>query len=108
VTPSARTRAATTVRPRWTSRQEIRFAPAPPEAALTLTLRIEAFLDPFPGRAVEQRLALGVPSRALTPVRVDGHRVQMMVIRMARGELVMFPGCQPPNPRPASRPILDQ
>ncbi|HEY7935967.1 MAG TPA: hypothetical protein VID26_02450 [Candidatus Limnocylindrales bacterium] len=38
-----------------TSRQEIRFAPAPPETARTLILRIEAFVDPFPGRAVEQR-----------------------------------------------------
>jgi hypothetical protein len=38
-----------------TSRHEIRFAPAPPETARTLTLRIEAFTDPFPGRAVEQR-----------------------------------------------------
>jgi hypothetical protein len=37
-----------------TSRQEIRFAPAPPETARTLILRIEAFVDPFPGRAVEQ------------------------------------------------------
>jgi len=36
-----------------TSRQEIRFAPAPPEGARTLTLRIEAFMDPFPGPAVE-------------------------------------------------------
>ena len=36
-----------------TSRQEIRFAPAPPEGAQTLTLRIETFMDPFPGPAVE-------------------------------------------------------
>jgi hypothetical protein len=36
-----------------TSRQEIHFAPAPPEGARTLTLRIEAFMDPFPGPAVE-------------------------------------------------------
>jgi hypothetical protein len=38
-----------------TSRHEIRFAPAPPEGAQTLTLRIEAFVDPFPGRAVQLR-----------------------------------------------------
>ena len=38
-----------------TSRHEIRFAPAPPERARTLTLRIEAFVDPFPGRAVQLR-----------------------------------------------------
>lgn len=38
-----------------TSRHEIRFAPAPPESAGTLTLRIEAFVDPFPGRAVQLR-----------------------------------------------------
>jgi hypothetical protein len=37
------------------SRHEIRFAPAPPESARTLTLRIEAFVDPFPGRAVQLR-----------------------------------------------------
>jgi hypothetical protein len=37
-----------------TSRQEIRFAPAPPQTARTLTLRIEAFIDPFPGQAVDQ------------------------------------------------------
>ncbi len=36
-----------------TSRHEIRFAPAPPEGARTLTLRVEAFADPFPGRAVQ-------------------------------------------------------
>lgn len=38
-----------------TSRHEIRFAPAPPESARMLTLRIEAFVDPFPGRAVQLR-----------------------------------------------------
>jgi hypothetical protein len=38
-----------------TSRHEIRFAPAPPESARTLTLRIEAFIDPFPGPAVQLR-----------------------------------------------------
>ena len=40
-----------------TSRHEIRFAPAPPESARTLTLRLEAFMDPFPlpGRAVQLR-----------------------------------------------------
>ncbi len=40
-----------------TSRHEIRFAPAPPESARTLTLRIEAFVDPFPfpGRGVQLR-----------------------------------------------------
>lgn len=35
------------------SRHEIRFAPAPPGGVLTLTLCIEAFIDPFPGPAVE-------------------------------------------------------
>lgn len=34
------------------SRHEIRFAPAPPEGARTLTLLIQAFVDPFPGPAV--------------------------------------------------------
>ena len=38
-----------------TSRHEIRFAPPPPESARTLTLRIEAFVDPFPERAVQLR-----------------------------------------------------
>ena len=38
-----------------TSRYEIRFAPAPPEGALTLTLRIEGFTDPFMGLAVQLR-----------------------------------------------------
>jgi len=40
-----------------TSRHEIRFAPAPPEGTRTLTLRIEAFMDPFPfpGRAIQLR-----------------------------------------------------
>jgi hypothetical protein len=38
-----------------TSRQEIRFAPAPPEDVRTLTLRIEAFLNPFPGPAAQLR-----------------------------------------------------
>ena len=38
-----------------TCRDEIRFAPAPPESARMLTLRIEAFVDPFPGRAVQLR-----------------------------------------------------
>jgi hypothetical protein len=37
------------------SRHEVRFAPAPPEGARTLTIRIEAFEDPFPGRAVQLR-----------------------------------------------------
>lgn len=37
------------------SRHEVRFAPAPPEGARTLTIRIEAFADPFPGRAVQLR-----------------------------------------------------
>jgi hypothetical protein len=36
-----------------TSRHEIRFAPAPPEDARTLTIRIEAFMAPFPGPATE-------------------------------------------------------
>ncbi len=36
-------------------RIELRFAPAPPPAARRLTLRIDAFLDPFPGPA--RRLA---------------------------------------------------
>jgi hypothetical protein len=35
-----------------TSRHEIRFAPAPPAHVRLLDLRIEAFMDPFPGRAV--------------------------------------------------------
>ena len=38
-----------------TSRHEIRFAPAPPEGAHTLTIRIEAFVDPFPGSTAELR-----------------------------------------------------
>jgi hypothetical protein len=38
-----------------TSRHEIRFAPAPPGGALKLTLRIETFIDPFSGPAVEFR-----------------------------------------------------
>jgi hypothetical protein len=38
-----------------TSRYEIRFAPAPPEGALTLTLRIEGFTDPFTGLVVQLR-----------------------------------------------------
>jgi hypothetical protein len=38
-----------------TSRLEIRFAPAPPESARTLTLSIEAFMDPFPEPAVQLR-----------------------------------------------------
>ena len=33
------------------SRHEVRFAPAPPEAARVLTLRVDSFTDPFPGRA---------------------------------------------------------
>jgi hypothetical protein len=37
------------------SRHEIRFAPAPPDAAQTLTLRIEGFMDPFPGPTVQLR-----------------------------------------------------
>ena len=37
------------------SRHEIRFAPAPPEGSRTLTIRIEAFMDPFPGPSVELR-----------------------------------------------------
>jgi hypothetical protein len=37
------------------SRHEIRFAPAPPESARTLTIRIESFVDPFPGPSVELR-----------------------------------------------------
>jgi hypothetical protein len=35
-----------------TSRHEIRFAPTPPEGVRTLVIQIEAFMDPFPGRAV--------------------------------------------------------
>ena len=38
-----------------TSRLEIRFAPAPPQNAGTLTIRIEAFMDPFPGPSGELR-----------------------------------------------------
>jgi hypothetical protein len=34
-----------------TSRHEIRFAPAPPDAAHVLTLRVASFADPFPGLA---------------------------------------------------------
>jgi hypothetical protein len=37
------------------SRHEIRFAPTPPESARTLTIRIESFVDPFPGPSVELR-----------------------------------------------------
>lgn len=37
------------------TRHEIRISPAPPEGARTLTLRIEAFLDPFPGVADQLR-----------------------------------------------------
>jgi hypothetical protein len=37
------------------SRHEIRFAPAPPESAWTLTIQIESFVDPFPGPSVELR-----------------------------------------------------
>ena len=37
------------------TRHEIRFSPPPPEGARTLTLRIEAFLDPFPGAASQLR-----------------------------------------------------
>jgi hypothetical protein len=37
------------------SRHEVRFAPAPPEGARTLTIRIEAFANPFPGHSVELR-----------------------------------------------------
>jgi hypothetical protein len=33
-------------------RYEVRFAPAPPDAARLLTLTIERFVDPFPGRTV--------------------------------------------------------
>jgi len=36
--------------PGW-SRQEIRFAPAPPATATTLVVRIDAFAEPFFGRA---------------------------------------------------------
>jgi hypothetical protein len=35
------------------SRHEIRFAPAPPDGARILTLRVVSFADPFPGRAVQ-------------------------------------------------------
>ncbi|MGA3057079.1 MAG: hypothetical protein ABSE70_03415 [Candidatus Limnocylindrales bacterium] len=38
-----------------TGRYEIRLAPAPLAGAVTLILRVEAFLDPFPGPAVELR-----------------------------------------------------
>lgn len=34
-----------------TTRHEIRFAPSPPQTARVLTLRVERFIDPFPGRA---------------------------------------------------------
>jgi len=37
------------------SRHEVRFAPAPPDGARTLTIRIESFADPFPGRAAALR-----------------------------------------------------
>jgi len=37
------------------SRHEIRIAPRPPDAARTLSLRIDAFADPFPGPSVELR-----------------------------------------------------
>ena len=37
------------------SRHEVRFALAPPDGAQTLTIRIEAFADPFVGRAVQLR-----------------------------------------------------
>jgi hypothetical protein len=37
------------------SRHEIRFAPTPPESARTLAIRIESFVDPFPGPSVELR-----------------------------------------------------
>jgi hypothetical protein len=37
------------------SRHEVRFAPAPPEGARTLTIRIEAFANPIPGHSVELR-----------------------------------------------------
>ncbi|MEK6191358.1 MAG: hypothetical protein AABM41_03415 [Chloroflexota bacterium] len=34
-----------------TARHEIRFAPSPPQTARVLTLRVERFIDPFPGPA---------------------------------------------------------
>lgn len=37
------------------SRHEIRFAPAPPASATTLTISIETFVDPFPGPSTEIR-----------------------------------------------------
>lgn len=36
------------------SRHELRFAPAPPPGARTLTVRIDQFVDPFPGPATER------------------------------------------------------
>lgn len=43
--------------PGW-SRQEIKFAPAPPETATTLVVRIDEFIEPFRGRGVAtERLA---------------------------------------------------
>lgn len=38
-----------------TGRYEMRFAPAPPAAAGRITLRIDAFLNPFPGPGTELR-----------------------------------------------------
>lgn len=35
------------------SRHAIRFAPAPPASAQTLTIRIDSFVDPFPGPTTE-------------------------------------------------------
>ena len=37
------------------SRYELRFAPAPPPGARTLTVRIDQFVDPFPGPSTELR-----------------------------------------------------
>lgn len=37
------------------SRHEIRFAPAPPESARTLTIQIESFIAPFRGQVVHLR-----------------------------------------------------
>ncbi|HEY8829436.1 MAG TPA: hypothetical protein VIM83_02435 [Candidatus Limnocylindria bacterium] len=37
------------------SRHAIRFAPAPSDSVRTVTIRIDAFVDPFPGPTTELR-----------------------------------------------------